>query len=239
MILSRHGHYASIAFSEKYGQYVLKKSKAEKKDQTYFLYTISREKLNHILFPLQDYGGKEEIRRMAEESNLETVAQKKDSQEICFVPEDDYQTFLQRYGKYQGKKGNIILKDGTILGEHQGLIHYTIGQRKGLRISYPKPLYVLKLDANKNEVIVGTEEELYQKELYATDVNWMIFDQLHKPLRCQAKVRYRAKEADCIVYPEKEKVKVVFTIEQRAITPGQSVVFYDEEGIVLGGGKIL
>lgn len=216
----------------------MKKSKAEKKDQTYFLYTISKQKLNHIIFPLQDYCEKEEIRKLAEENEL-VVAQKKDSQEICFIPEDDYQNFLKTYGKYQGQKGKIVLRDGTILGEHEGLIHYTIGQRKGLRISYAKPLYVLALDRKENKVIVGTEEELYQKELYATNVNWMIFDQLQEPLRCRAKVRYRAKEARCIVYPEKEKVRVLFDTEQRAITTGQSVVFYDEEGIVLGGGKIL
>ena len=225
-------------FSEKYQQYVLKKAKAEKKDQTYFLYTISKEKLNHIIFPLQDYCEKEETKKLAEEKNLVTVAQKKESQEICFIPEDDYQNFLRTYGKYQGKKGKIVLSDGTVLGEHEGLMHYTIGQRKGLRISYAKPLYVLALNQKKNEVVVGTEDELYQKELYVTDVNWMIFDQLQEPLHCRAKVRYRAKEAECMVYPEKEKIRVLFDVEQRAITLGQSIVFYDEDGIVLGGGKI-
>ncbi len=188
---------------------------------------------------MQDFAEKEEIRKIAKEYDL-LVAQKKDSQEICFIPEDNYQDFLQKYGDIKTKKGNIVLRDGTILGEHQGLIHYTIGQRKGLRISYAKPLYVLGLDQNKNEVIVGTEEELYQKELYANHLNWMTFDQLSKKLPCKAKVRYRAKEATCTVYPEEgEKVRVLFDTEQRAITPGQSIVFYDEEGIVLGGGKIL
>lgn len=188
---------------------------------------------------MQDFAEKEEIRKIAKEYDL-LVAQKKDSQEICFIPEDNYQDFLQKYGDIKTKKGNIVLRDGTILGEHQGLIHYTIGQRKGLRISYAKPLYVLGLDRNKNEVIVGTEEELYQKELYANHLNWMTFDQLSKNLPCKAKVRYRAKEATCTVYPEEgEKVRVLFDTEQRAITPGQSIVFYDEEGIVLGGGKIL
>lgn len=216
----------------------MKKSKAEKKDQTYFLYTISKEKLEHIIFPLQDYCEKEEIRKVAEENNL-LVAQKKDSQEICFIPEDNYQDFLQKYGNIKKKEGNIVRRDGTILGKHQGLINYTIGQRKGLGISYEKPLYVLALDRDKNEVIVGIEEELYQKELYATNVNWMVFIPSQKSIRCQAKVRYRAKEADCTVYLEEEKVRVLFDTEQRAITSGQSIVFYDEEGIVLGGGKIL
>ncbi len=231
------GHYARIEFSDRYQQYVLKKSKEEKKDQTYFLYTISKEILEHIVFPLQDYTNKEDTRKIAEENKLE-VAHKKDSQEICFIPNDNYQEFLKKYGQYKEKKGNIVLKNGKILGEHQGLIYYTIGQRKGLGISYQEPLYVLQLDKEKNEVIVGTEKELYAKELQVKDVNWMI-EIAETSIKCRAKVRYRAKEAECVVYPKEEKTKVVFTEPQRAITPGQSVVFYDENGIVLGGGKII
>lgn len=232
------GHYAHIGFSEKYQQYVLQKSKAEEKDQTYFLYTIPKEQLEHIIFPLQDYHQKEEIRRIAKENEL-VVAKKKDSQEICFIPDNDYQNFLQRYGNYKGIKGNIILKDGTVLGQHNGLIRYTVGQRKGLGISYKEALYVVALNPKKNEVIVGLKEDLYKKELYAENINWMIFDKLEQPLNCRAKIRYRSKEADCTVYPEDNKCRVVFEVEQRAITPGQSVVFYDENGIVIGGGKIL
>lgn len=231
------GHYASIEFSGKYQQYVLKKSKEEKKDQTYFLYTIPKEELEHIIFPLQNYANKEEIRKIAEENGL-LVAQKKDSQEICFIPNDDYQSFLKGYGKYKNKKGNIVLKNGKILGEHQGCIHYTIGQRKGLGIAYQEPLYVLELNKEKNEVVVGMQNELYGKELYAKDMNWMISNPLGKTIQCKAKIRYRSKESDCTVYREEDTVKVVFDTEQRAITPGQSVVFYDKDGIVLGGGKI-
>lgn len=232
------GHYASIEYSDKYQQYVLKKSKEEKKDQTYFLYTVPKEELGHILFPLQNYTSKEETRKIAEENNL-SVARKKDSQEICFIPNDDYQGFLKKYGKHKTQKGNIVLKNGVVLGQHQDLINYTIGQRKGLGISYQEPLYVLELDKDKNEVIVGTEKELYGKELYAKEVNWLILNKLEEPISCKAKIRYRAKEADCTVYPEDDKIKVIFKDNQRAITPGQSVVFYDEDGIVLGGGKIL
>lgn len=231
------GHYASIEFSDKYQQHVLKKSKEPKKDQTYFLYTIPKEQLEHIIFPLEHYTNKQETRKLAEENNL-AVAHKKDSQEICFIPNDNYQDFLKRYGNYSNKKGDIVLRNGKILGQHQGLIYYTIGQRKGLRVSYQEPLYVLELNQEKNQVIVGAEEELYRKELYAKEVNWLIFDQLEKPIKCKAKIRYRAKEEDCTVYPEEDKVKVIFDKDQRAITPGQSVVFYDEDGVVLGGGRI-
>lgn len=231
------GHYASIEFSDKYQQYVLKKSEEEKKDQTYFLYTIPKEMLEHIIFPLQNYTNKEEIRKIAEENKL-VVAQKKESQEICFISDDNYQVFLKKYGNYKSKKGNIVLKNGEILGQHQGLINYTIGQRKGLGISYPEPLYVLELDKNKEEVMVGTEKELYHKVLYAKEVNWMVCNQLDKPVKCKAKIRYRAKESDATIYPEGNQAKVVFAVEQRAITPGQSVIFYDDDGIVLGGGII-
>ncbi len=232
------GHYARIEFSKKYQQYVLKKSREEKKDQTYFLYTIAKEKLEHIIFPLQNYSNKEEIRKIAEENQL-TVAQKKESQEICFIPDNDYQNFLKKHGNGIQQKGNIVLSNGEVLGQHQGFINYTIGQRKGLGISYKEPLYVLKLDKEKKEVIVGAEKELYAKELYAKEVNWMVWDKLEKPMRCKAKIRYRAKEAEAMIFPEEDKVKVIFDTEQRAITSGQSIVFYDDDGIVLGGGKII
>ncbi len=232
------GHYAKTEYSEKYKRYVLKKSDEEKKDQTYFLYYIPKEEIEFIIFPLQNRASKEETRKIAEKNNLE-VALKKDSQEICFIPDNDYQKFLQKYSSQKPKVGNIVLKDGTVLGKHKGLINYTIGQRKGLGISYKEPLYVIKLDIQKNQVIVGTEQALYSKELIANEINWLAIDQLKEPLKLKAKVRYRAKEAQCTVYPiENNQVKVIFDEPQRAITPGQSVVFYDED-IVVGGGKII
>ena len=231
------GHYAIVEFSDKYQQYVLRKSKEEKKDQTYFLYTIPKEELAHIIFPLQNYESKEEVRKIAKENKL-LIAQKKDSQEICFIPDNQYQKFLATYGNIKNKKGNIVLRNGKVLGQHLGFMHYTIGQRKGLGISYPQPLYVLQLDKEKNEVIVGTEKELYQKELYAKEVNWLLESSSEKPIQCKAKIRYRTKEAEAMIYPQKDGVKVVFKEAQRAITSGQSVVFYAEDGIVLGGGKI-
>ena len=233
------GHYAKKEYSEKYNQYVLRKSNEEKKDQTYFLYTIPREKVENIIFPLQDNISKENTRKLAESCGLE-IANKKDSQEICFIKDNDYQRFLKQHMQNQPKKGKIVLTTGEILGEHNGLINYTIGQRKGLGISYKEPLYVIKLDINKNQVIVGTEKELYNDKLEAINLNWIvdIEDKLENGIECFAKIRYRAKEAKAKVVKEFDKIKVIFQEPQRAITPGQSVVFYDEDGVVLGGGKI-
>ena len=233
------GHYAKKEYSEKYKQYVLRKSNEEKKDQTYFLYTIPREKVEYILFPLQDNVSKEDTRALAEEYGLE-IASKKDSQEICFIKDDDYQRFLKEHMQKQPQKGKIVLTTGEILGTHNGLINYTIGQRKGLGISYKEPLYVVKLDIKNNQVVVGTETELYNNQLEAMNVNWIvnIESRLEKGLECFAKIRYRAKEAKAKVIKEDETIKVLFQEPQRAITQGQSVVFYDEDGIVLGGGKI-
>ena len=233
------GHYAKKEYSEKYKQYVLRKSNEEKKDQTYFLYTIPREKVEYILFPLQDNESKEDKRALAEEYRLE-IAQKKDSQEICFINDDDYQKFLKEHMQKQPKKGKIVLTTGEVLKTHNGLINYTIGQRKGLGISYKEPLYVVKLDIKKNQVIVGTETELYSNQLEAINLNWIVDveNRLEKGLECFAKIRYRAKETKAKVIKENGTIKVIFQEPQRAITQGQSVVFYDENGIVLGGGKI-
>ncbi len=229
------GHYSKVEYSEKYNQYVLKKSDEEKKDQTYFLYSIPKEVVPHILFPLQHLKTKQETRKIAEDNGL-NIAHKKDSQEICFIPNDDYKSFLKDYIKE--KKGNIVLKNGEILGKHNGLTNYTIGQRKGLGIAYKEPLYVIKLDKEKNEVIVGTEDNLYSEELYANELNWLVFNNLEKEIECYAKIRYRANPAKAKVIPMGDKVKVKFLNPQRAITSGQSVVFYDED-ILLGGGKII
>ena len=228
------GHYAKVEYSEKYKQYVLKKSDSENKDQTYFLYGINKEILPKILFPLEKYKTKEEVRQIAKENSLE-VAEKSDSQEVCFIPDNDYASFVCKYAKQE--KGNIVLKDGTILGKHNGLVNYTIGQRKGLGIAYKSPLYVLELNNATNEVIVGEEQELYSNELYADQLNFLLDIPLNKPLKIKAKVRFRAKEAEAILYPAIEGIaKVEFTEPQRAITPGQSVVFYIDD-VVLGRRK--
>ena len=229
------GHYAKIEYAEKFNQYVIKKSDEENKDQTYFLYGIPREALSHILFPLQNLKTKQETRKIAEEYGM-NIAHKKDSQEICFIENDDYKSFLKKYIKE--KPGNIVLQNGQILGKHEGLTKYTIGQRKGLGISYKEPLYVVNLDKEKNEVVVGTEKQLYSKELYANGLNWLVFDKLQEEIKCYAKIRYRAKAAKAKIIPMEDKIKVEFEEPQRAITKGQSVVFYDND-ILLGGGKII
>ena len=232
------GHYARIEYSEKYKEYVLKKSNSEKKDQTYFLYGIDKKILPQVIFPLSDFEDKTEIRKIAEENNL-LVANKKDSQEICFIPNNDYISFLKNHDyNIKNKKGKIVLRSGEIIGEHEGIINYTVGQRKGLGISYKEPLYVLELNNKTNQVIVGTEKELYSKELFANELNFLIDIDLTKTIEIKAKVRYRANEADSILEVRDGIAKVTFKDPQRAITPGQSVVFY-KDNIVLGGGKII
>ena len=155
-----------------------------------------------------------------------------------FIPNDNYADYLINCGNLKPKPGNIVTREGKVLGKHKGLIYYTIGQRKGLGISHPTPLYVLALDIKKNEVIVGGEDELYTKELMAIDLNYLLVDTLEEKMEVLAKVRYRAKEAKATIYPLEDKVKVVFEEPQRAVTQGQSVVFYTEDGVVIGGGKI-
>lgn len=231
------GHYAKVEYSEKYKEYVLIKSNSEKKDQTYFLYGINKKILPKVIFPLSDFEDKTEIRNIAEENGL-IVAKKKDSQEICFIPNNDYISFLKSYERnIKDKKGKIVLRSGEILGEHNGLIHYTVGQRKGLGIAYKEPLYVLELDNKNNQVIVGTENELYNDKLEANELNFLVDIDLSKPIEVKAKIRYRAKEAEAILKVENNMAKVTFKEPQRAITPGQSVVFYKDD-VVIGGGKI-
>lgn len=232
------GHYAKIEYSEEYQQYVLKKSNAISKDQSYFLYKIPNEVLSKIIFPLEEYENKEQIREIARKKEL-PVAEKKESQEVCFIPDNNYVKFIKDYSNINPKQGNIVLKNGTILGKHNGIINYTVGQRKGMGISYSEPLYVLKLDKEKNEVIVGTENELYTNEVYVEDLNYLIPNLKNQKIEVEAKVRYRAKPAKAVLYPlENSKAKFVFEEPQRAITPGQSLVFYIND-IVIGGGIII
>ncbi len=232
------GHYAKVEYSEEYEKYVLKKSNAISKDQTYFLYGIPKEVIPKMLFPLKDFQDKNEVRKIAEEYGLQ-VAKKPDSQEVCFIPNNKYTDFLLENMDKLPKGGDIVSTKGEILGKHKGLIYYTIGQRKGLGISYKEPLYVVDLDEERNQLIVGVEEELYKKELYANELNFLLFDKLEEELEVTAKIRYRAKEAEAkIIQVQEDKVKVVFKEPQRAITRGQSVVFYKGD-VVVGGGKII
>ena len=255
------GHYAKKIYSEEFKQYVLAKADAIRKDQSYFLYGISKEILSYVIFPLSEFKDKAEIRSIAEEAGLE-VAKKKDSQEVCFIPDNDYIGFLIKHkdniekpGDFKAqntnlnKQGNIVLSSGEVLGTHTGFINYTVGQRRGLGIAYKEPLYVIKLNKEKNEVIVGTEKELYSSELWANELNFLVDinslknisdlpNKEKQEIEIEAKIRYRSKPAKATLTIENNIAKVKFIEPQRAITPGQSVVFYLND-IVLGGGKIL
>ncbi len=229
------GHYAKTEYSEKYSQTVLKKSDSTKKDQSYVLWSMPKELVSHILFPLQNYKEKEEIREIARQNGL-PVASKPDSQDICFIPNGNYKEFLETYANFKSKEGNIVDENGNILGKHKGLYYYTIGQRRGLGIANEFPLFVIGYNKSANELIVGKEDKLYKTELVAHDINWLVEKQ-KLPSTVMAKTRYTAKEAEATIKEENGKVIVSFKNPQRAVTPGQSIVFYDGD-IVLGGGKI-
>ena len=231
------GHYAKTEYSEKYGRWVLKKSKAGKKDQSYVLWNIPKELIEHVLFPLSDFEDKEQIREIARKNNLK-VANKPDSEDICFVPDRNYKKFLENNSELKPKVGNIVNQKGEILGKHSGLYKYTIGQRKGLGISYKVPLFVIGFNPLKNEVIVGEENELYKKEIIVKDINLLLFDKIKDQKEVEVKTRYSSKMAKAKISQETENtIKVIFDEPQRAITPGQSAVFYIDD-IVVGGGKI-
>ena len=230
------GHYAKTEYSEKYGRWVLKKSNNEKKDQSYVLWNIPKDLIEHVLFPLADFDDKEEIRKIARDNNLK-IANKPDSEDICFIPDGNYKKFLENNSNIRPKVGNIVNSKGEILGKHTGLYNYTIGQRKGLGISNPVPLFVLGFNSKKNEVIVGEEKELFKKEILVSDINLLLVDEIKEWLDVTVKTRYSTKASKAKIIQEDDKIKVIFEEPQRAITPGQSAVFYIDD-IVLGGGKI-
>lgn len=231
------GHYAKVDYDSKTKRYFLRESVTMKKDQTYALYNLTQEQLSHILMPLGNYT-KEQVRKIARDNGL-INANKHDSQEICFVEGNNYSEFIQKYYGYNPKAGEIVDTNGKILGRHNGLINYTIGQRRGLKISSDKPLYVIKLDTKKSRLIVGDNKELFSDHLICNKLNFMPFEKLDNPMNVQAKIRYGAKKAKAIIIPNDDgTVLVKFDEPQRAITPGQAVVFYDND-IVVGGGTIL
>ena len=204
------------------------------KDQTYFLYQIDKNILSNILFPLQNYTNKEDIRNIAKEIGLE-VYNKKDSQDICFIESNDYTKFLEENIDTLPNKGNFILKDGTIIGEHKGIIYYTIGQRKGLGISYQYPLYVININKQTNEITLGTEQDLYSTEIEITNINLLV-DEL--PSSAQAKIRYRYELTSCTIEQKNNDTLLIkFNKPVKSATIGQSLVLYDNN-ICLGGGKI-
>lgn len=230
------GHYAKIEFDEKSGRYLLKKSETVAKDQTYALYNMTQEQLSRTLMPIGSFT-KDRVREMAKELGL-AVANKPDSQEICFVDDNDHGRYIKENTDTKILPGNFVDTEGRVVGKHKGIVNYTIGQRKGLGLALGKPVFVSKIDVNKNEVVVGDEKHVFSNTLTATDLNWISIASLDKEIEVMAKIRYSAKEAKALVTPiEDGRVKVTFAEPQRAITPGQSVVFYDGD-IVVGGGTI-
>jgi tRNA-specific 2-thiouridylase len=206
------------------------------KDQSYVLHVLGQDKLKHALFPVGNYP-KSEIRAIAEKHGLPT-ASRKDSQDLCFLAGEDYRNFLQRNAAEILKPGEIITRDGNSLGEHSGLANYTIGQRKGLGLVSPVPLYVLGKSAESNALIVGTQDELGSLELTARDVNWVAGEVPKEPFRAEVKIRYTAKEAEALVMPVGEdQVQIRFDAPQRDVTAGQAAVIYQGE-VLIGGGLI-
>ncbi len=249
--LSRGGKRDARPHNKKKKRYLLKKGRDRKKDQSYVLCSLDQKQLKHTLFPLANFT-KEEVREKAGELGIHN---RPSSQEICFVPDADYHEFLKtridankRRESSRMREGLIVDREGKFLGRHKGLAFYTIGQRKGLGIALGKPLYVTAIDSNKNVIIVGNEKEILKDELIARDVNWIAIDRLKKPMKVKAKIRYQHREAEATLTPlSRNRVKVKFKRSQRAITPGQAVVFYDKPArrslgaggdIVLGGGWI-
>ena len=228
------GHYARIVFED--DRYKLKKGVDLKKDQSYVLYNLTAENLSRIIFPLGDMS-KTETRTVAESLKL-SVAHKRDSQEICFVPNNDYKDFISRRADNSNalKAGDIVDTSGKVLGRHNGVANYTIGQRKGLGIAAESPLYVVRIDVDKRQVIVGKSDELFSDELTVENVHW-IYPPEKFPVKLQAKIRYGFRVADCTVENFGDNLHVKFNEPQRAITAGQSIVFYDGDE-VLGGGVI-
>lgn len=232
------GHYVRISSTKDKGlrtkQYLLKKSRDQKRDQSYFLYRLNQQQLKHIIFPLANYT-KEEVRKIAQKFNL-PVAEKKGSQEICFVPGDDYHNFLIRHLTVKPKPGPIIDTQGKLLGEHKGIIFYTIGQRQGLGIALGYPAYIIRIDSRTNTITVAKKEEAFAKQFLVGDFHF-ISKLPKKKIAAEVKIRYNHKQAQALIEWVGNRLKVALKKPQFAVTPGQSAVFYRKD-TVLGGGII-
>ena len=228
------GHYARI---EKLGdRYILKKGTDASKDQSYVLWAMTQEQLRHTLLPLGDMN-KSEVREIANEQGF-INAKKRDSQDICFVPDGDYAAFIERYTGKDYPNGDFVDLDGNVLGAHKGLIRYTRGQRKGLGLALPKPMYVCGIDSGANRVILGDNSDLFSNTLDAEDINLIAADRLEAPIRAEVKVRYsQSAQSATVIQTAEDKLHVEFDEPQRAITGGQAVVIYDGD-TVIGGGTI-
>jgi tRNA-specific 2-thiouridylase len=236
------GHYARVGLEEASGRWLLKRPADSAKDQTYFLFGLTQEQLSRTLFPLGDMT-KPQVRDLARQHGL-ALAEKPDSQEICFVPGGDYKKFLDAYLAEQGESfpdtaGELVTTGGEVIGEHNGIHNFTVGQRKGLGVATGSPLYVIQIKGDQRQVVVGNSDELYSRTLRARRVNLIAVENLREALRVQVKIRHRHEAAPAVV--EKagdDEVLVTFDQPQRAITPGQATVFYDGD-VVIGGGWIV
>jgi tRNA-specific 2-thiouridylase len=234
------GHYARIEFDEASQRWLLKRGVDESRDQSYFLFGLTQEQLSRTLFPI---GGmrKPDVRAKARELGLK-IAEKPDSQEICFVPGGDYTKFIDAYLEESGESlpdtsGELVTTNGEVIGEHRGIHNFTVGQRKGLGVATGNPLYVLQINGAERKVVVGGGDELISKTLRARKLNWISIAELHEPMRVKAKIRHRHEAADATIESSGGDVLATFDVPQRAITPGQAVVFYQGD-IVVGGGWI-
>ncbi|WP_238455577.1 tRNA 2-thiouridine(34) synthase MnmA [Desulfolucanica intricata] len=231
------GHYARLGFDTELNRYVVRKAEDQKKDQTYVLYNLTQEQIAHTLMPLGDYT-KDRVREMAAKYNL-PVANKAESQEICFVTDNDYRGFIQSTAGSEIKPGYFLDIDGNILGEHQGIPFYTIGQRRGLGIAAGERVYVVDIDPEQNTVTLGPEEAIFSSELISVNNNFITIEKLTEPLEVGAQIRYNSKPYPAVIIPEdNNQIRVKFQQPQRAVTPGQAVVFYQKD-LVVGGGTIL
>ena len=233
------GHYAFTVRLDN-GRYTLRRASHTGKDQTYMLYALTQEQLSRTVMPLGGYS-KDEVRDIAKKAGL-PLADKPDSQEICFVPDDDYAAFIE--GSYSGPlpgEGDFKDEAGNVLGRHKGIIHYTVGQRKGLGLSLGQPMYVKRIDPVKNEVILSEDEALYSKNVVCRDVNLMSLPSSDKTeeIRCLAKIRYRHEPQPATARIKGDRLELEFDDPVRAVTPGQSAVMYDDSGCVIGGGVIV
>ena len=236
------GHYAVNEYDETRARWILKRPTDLAKDQTYFLFGLTQEQLAHTLFPLGKLT-KPEVREIARQRGLR-LAEKPDSQEICFIPGGDYKQFLTAYLEEQGEAmpgtaGELVAANGDVIGHHDGISNFTVGQRKGLGVSSPTPLYVLQIDPASHRVTVGADPELATRTLRARQLNWISIPELAEPMRVRAKIRHRHEPASATLEPVgPDEVKATFDEPQRAVTPGQSAVFYDGDEVV-GGGWIV
>lgn len=230
------GHYARLFFDQAGGRHLIRRAVDARKDQTYVLYNLTQEQIARTLMPLGAYT-KEEVRRMAAERDL-PVADKPESQEICFVPDDDYNRFLAEKAGEQIQPGNFVDLQGNVIGRHRGIPFYTIGQRRGLGPAFGRRMYVVDMDRDTNNVVLGDNQDLFAQALEASDNNFIAFGELTAPTEVEAQIRYNASPSPAIIAPLPEgRVRVSFASPQRAITPGQAVVYYQGD-LLVGGGTI-